>query len=161
MSGLRSARSWEQVEVTNLKSAVARTGLAYWDGLRRGRGFPARSDLSPRGAGGLLRHLVILAVIPDPPDYLLRIVGDEVATAYDAPLSHKHVSEIDAVLPGASGAVKEMLDDVCGTGRPRACRNWLATQTTGETFNLRETVFMPLGKRAPLVDHVLVVDAPV
>lgn len=157
----RSARDWEQVELTNLKSAVVRSGLAYWDGLRRGRGFPARSEVSPKGAGALLRHVVIVSVIAEPVDYLFRIVGDGVADAYNLALSNKRLSEVSVVRPETGDALREILEGVCGNGQPFACRNWLATKTTGETLNLRETAFMPLGKRAPVVDHVLVVDAPV
>lgn len=161
MSMDRPARDWEQVEVANLKSAVARTGFAYWNGLRRGRGFPARSDVSPRGAGALLRHIVIVSVIPEPLDYLFRIVGDGVADAYDLALSNKRLSEVSIARPETGEALREILQGVCGNGEPFACRNWLETHTTGETFALREAVFLPLGKRAPVVDHVLVVDAPV
>ena len=161
MTARRSARDWEPVEVTNLKSAVARNGFAYWEGLRRGRGFPARSDVSPRGAGALLRHIVIVSVIPEPPDYLFRIVGDGVADAYNLALSNKRLSEVAIARPETGEALKEILEGVCSRGQPSACRNWLKTQTTDENLALREAVFLPLGKRAPVVDHVLVVDAPV
>lgn len=161
MSAPRSARDWQQVEIADLKSQVARGGFAYWDGLRNGRPFPARSDVSPRGAGNLLRHVVMLAVIAQPLDYVFRIVGDEVAGAYNLALSNKRVSEVGAARPETGEALKEILQGVCGNGRPFACRNWLRTLTTGETLALREAVFLPLGKRAPTVDHILVVDAPV
>ena len=136
-------------------------GFAYWNGLRCGRLFPARSDISPRGAGNLLRHVVILSVTGPPRDYLFRIVGDEVEGAYNLALSNKRLSEVRAARPETGDALQEILQGVCGDGQPFACRNWLETQTTGETFALREAVFLPLGERAPVVDHVLVVDAPV
>ena len=155
------SRGWENIEIAALQSAVARNGFAYWDRLRAGRGFPARSEVSPRGAASLLRHVVILSVLADPADYLFRLVGDEVARAYHAVLNQKKVSEMDAVLPGASGPVKDILDAVRAKGKPAAYRNWFETKTTGETFNYREAVFMPLGTHATVVDHILVVDAPV
>lgn len=161
MTVTASSRGWESIEIAALKSAVARNGFAYWDRLRAGRGFPARSDVSARGAASLLRHVVILSVLAEPADYLFRLVGDEVTRAYDAVLNQKKVSEIDAVLPGAGGAVKGILDGVRAGGKPVAYRNWFETKTTGETFNYREAVFMPLGHHAPVVDHILVVDAPV
>jgi len=149
------------VEIATLRSQAVHAGFAYWNGLRHGRLFPARSDVSPRGAGNLLRHVVVLAVAVQPPDYLFRIVGDEVEGAYNLALSNKRLSEVSIARPETGEALREILEGVCGDGQPFACRNWLKTQTTGETFALREAVFLPLGEHAPVVDHVLVVDAPV
>ncbi len=161
MSAPRPARGWEKLEVQALKSGVVHAGYGYWDGLRQGRPFPARSEISPRGAGSLLRHIAVLAVIDEPADYLFRIVGEEVAGAYGQSFNNKRVSEIQQVRPQTGDALKEILDEVRNSGLPYAFRNWLKTETTAETFNLREAVFLPLGKRAPVVDHILVVDAPV
>jgi hypothetical protein len=160
VSAARAPRGWQRVEIATLKSQAVHAGFAYWDGLRQGRLFPARSDVSPRGAGNLLRHVVVLAVIAEPPDFLFRIVGDEVEGAYNLALSNKRLSEVGAARPATGEALREILEGVCADGQPFACRNWLRTQTTGETFATREAIFLPLGERAPAVDHVLVVDAP-
>jgi hypothetical protein len=51
---------------------------AYWDGKRRGRSMPSRTDIDPLELKPFLPQLVLLDVEGDPPRFRYRLVGTEV-----------------------------------------------------------------------------------
>ncbi len=60
----------DQIETPNLRRLYA-----YWDGLRRGREFPARRDLDPLDFPYALGHVVLLDVLYAPLRFRFRLHG--------------------------------------------------------------------------------------
>ncbi|HEY0283701.1 MAG TPA: PAS domain-containing protein, partial [Rhizomicrobium sp.] len=76
-------------------SPILKHGFAYWKDLRAGREFPARSDITPRGLGSLLRNALLLRVIDRGEDYEYRIVGDAHVLAHGVSVQGKLWSQVN------------------------------------------------------------------
>ena len=114
---------------SGLGRRVAAELRAYWEGLRRGRALPARSDVDPRGIERALEYAFILErVAPGMGRFRLAgmhlndLMGMEVRgmplTAFFAPPARKRIAEAtEAVFQGPSVA-ELVLSAESGIGKP-------------------------------------------
>lgn len=56
--------------------------LAYWEGLRRGREFPALADVDPAEIPDLWPFCLVIRVTGDPPSFEFQHVGSALAEGY-------------------------------------------------------------------------------
>ena len=67
---------------------------AHWDGLRRGRSYPARRDIDPVALRDYLGLLCIIAVRGDPVDFVYRLFGSTLAGYLDMDLTGKSIRDL-------------------------------------------------------------------
>ncbi|MDE2630897.1 MAG: PAS domain-containing protein [Alphaproteobacteria bacterium] len=131
-------------------------GAAYWRGLCRGRKFPSRAAVTPRGLAGLLRYTTLLRVIDGGKDYEYRIVGDAYVIAHGISFQGKRWSETGNLSPGYQTTIKSTYDRVVRKGEPVAMRGWIERGRETSELVYSEYLFLPLGDDDRTVDHILV-----
>ena len=145
-----------QIALSEIDSSILRQGVAYWRGLCGERKFPARTDVTPRGLGSLLRYTTLLRVIDGGRDYEYRIVGDAYVMAHGISFQGKRWSETDKLSPGYHAMIKSTYDSVVRKAEPVAMRGWIERSGTTAEHIYSEYVFLPLGTGGKTVDHILV-----
>lgn len=144
------------ITLGEIDSTFLLRGAAYWRGLCRGRKFPSRAAVTPRGLGGLLRYTTLLRVIDGGKDYEYRIVGDAYVIAHGVSFQGKRWSETDKLSPGYHTAIKSTYDRVVRKGEPLAMRGWIERGRETSELVYSEYLFLPLGDDDRAVDHILV-----
>lgn len=147
----------EQIPCDHLVSNEVCAGYAYWQCLRGARRFPARDEIRPRDIASILRHMVLTRVLDDGGDFLLKIVGDEVARAYRAPLINRRFSEIALDLPNTTARWSKLYRQVAETGEPLAVRVVVGQEAPEINFTQAETICLPFGPADDCVDHLVTV----
>jgi hypothetical protein len=147
-------RLTQSIALADIDSPILLEGIALWEGLRRGRNFPQRGDVLPRGLKSLLRNTALLRVIEGGVDYEYRIVGDAYVMAHGVSFQGRKWSDTAQFAPGYQAAIKPVYDEVVRTGEPIATRGWIERGSAAGEHVYCEYVFLPLG--AEIVDHILV-----
>lgn len=150
-----SETSIVRISFDELQFAEVRAGYEFWQELRGARRFPSRDDVQPRKVAGLLRHMMLVKVLDNAEDFLLKIVGDEVAWSYCAPLNNRLMSEVEAELPNTTRRYFEIYRHVARTGEPLAVRVAVGFETQETKFTQAETICLPLGPDDDCIDHLL------
>ena len=138
-----------------IDSPVLKQGLVYWQGLRAGRKFPLRGDITPRGLGGLLRNALLLRVIDSGRDYEYRIVGDAHVLAHGVSVQGKLWSQVNDAQSAHRQMNKVTYDRVVQSGEPVALHSWMERDSNRRQLIYREAVYLPLGADEETVDHIL------
>ena len=127
--------------------------LAYWQGLRRGRKLPARSDLDPTEIPAVLPGVILVEVLRDPLDFRHRLVGTDVDAIVHRNFRGLRFSEILHMRPG--NPIFAQFMHVAETGRPM----WAEVAYVGaDPFVQRvRHCLMPLGRDGETVDMVFTV----
>lgn len=71
--------------------------LRYWEKKRDGRPFPSRADIRLAEVPGLVGHLVIAGLVPEPTDFRFDFVGAAVRHWLQTDLSGKRMTEHPAM----------------------------------------------------------------
>ncbi|HEX7967848.1 MAG TPA: PAS domain-containing protein [Stellaceae bacterium] len=103
----------DQIETPNLRRLYA-----YWDGLRRGREFPARRDVDPLDFPYALGHIALLDVLYGPLRFRFRLHGTALVLRAGYDMTGKMADE----LPNLANRTKllERCRRVIETRRPVA-----------------------------------------
>jgi hypothetical protein len=94
----------DKIETPNLRQLYA-----YWDGLRRGREFPARRDIDPLDFRFVLGHVMLLDVLYQPLRFRFRLHGTVLALRAGYDMTGKMADD----LPNARN--RSMLIERCRT----------------------------------------------
>ena len=138
-----------------IESPIVRQGLDYWLRLRGERPYPARSDMVPRDLTALLRHIVLLKLVDGGADYEYRIVGDAHVISHGFNMQGLRVSDVDRFSPGYGPVLKSLYDRAVRRRDAYAFRGWMERGEEHKQYIYSESVFMPLGPDASMIDHVL------
>lgn len=134
-------------------------GTEYWKSLCRGRRFPAREDISPRGMAAFLRNIVLIKIINGGADYEYRIAGDAHVEAQGVPFKGVRLRQVEAVDPTYGRMTRATYEHVRTTAEPYALRGWVGKEFPKSRFSYYESIFLPLGPSDDVVDHLLVISA--
>jgi hypothetical protein len=93
----------------NIETPDLRRLYAYWEGLRRGREFPARRDIDPFDFRYALGHVMLLDVLYQPLRFRFRLHGTALALRAGYDMTGKMADE----LPNAKN--RAMLIERCRT----------------------------------------------
>lgn len=141
--------------VGEAESRTIKRAVAYWDDLRAGRRFPARSQVTLRGLGRLAKNAALVRVIDGGADYEFRFVGHEPTAAIGINLQGRRMSEPQVESVMSANFRRRLYDHVVRTAMP-----WLFKSRMVNHIGLRlpvcsETAFLPLGAEEHTVDHLL------
>jgi len=150
------ANPCSRVPLAEINHPILLQALAYWKRLSAGRKFPARSDVTPRSLGPLLRNTTLLRVVDGGKDYEYRIVGDAYVLAHGVSFQGKFWSEIGCLSPRFHRMIKPVYDSVVETGQPMATRGWIERGAATDEHIYCEYVYLPLGADGATVDHILI-----
>jgi len=142
--------------IDQVENEVLRAIVAYWSGLKRGRRFPARAAVTPRGLGKLIRHVTLLRVLDGGADYEYRIVGDVQVQAYGESFRNMKLSEVAKLHPKFAEGMKIFFDGARMGRDPFGYRGWIGRDMPDTRFSYHELVYLPLGDNDETVDHILV-----
>lgn len=150
---IRPESSIELVSPDSLDSKPVSLAVCYWENLRGGRNFPARTDITPRGMAPFLRNIVLIRVVDGGRDYEYRIVGDACVQAFGLNFRGARLTEVEAAEANYGLATRAAYEHVRTMGRPFALRGWVAPSIPS-FFSYHETAFLPFGDNGT-VDHIL------
>lgn len=139
---------------------VARA-IDYWIGLRGERRFPARDELTLRGMAAVLPYCVILSVIDAGADYEYRFVGEEQRQAFGVHFKGMRLTQIEAAAPQLGRLLRSAYESVRVSGEPFIVRGPVVPGSQDTNRLYHESVFLPLGASAAVVDHLLIVGVQV
>lgn len=140
-----------------IEDPLIRLGTEYWKSLCRGRRFPAREDLTPRGMAAFLRNIVLIKIIDDGKDYEYRIAGDAHVEAHGVSFSGVRLRQVEAANPVYGRMTRATYEHVRTTAEPYALRGWVGKEFPQSRFAYYESIFLPLGPSDDAVDHLLVI----
>lgn len=143
------------LSLDEIESPVLKGGVAYWRSLREGRRYPARSAVTPRGLGPLMRNTLLIGVLDGGADYRFRIVGDAPIAALGRNFQGVCLSEMDATGNMRGVTCRKLYAGVVESGEPAAIRGCMASNIR-QRFPIQcEGVFLPLGPDDGTVDFIL------
>ena len=145
----------EVVALEAIAQPVLLQGLAYWQSLRGTRAFPAREDIRLRELSSVLKHMVFVKVLDGADDFLLKVVGDEVARCYCAPLINRRMSEIAIDLPYSVTRWSALYRKVALSGEPLAVCVRVGGEKPELNFTHSATICLPFGATDDGVDHLV------
>lgn len=124
---------------------------AYWQGLRRGRAMPSRTDVDPMAIPRLLPYVIMYGVASDG-GYTVRLVGEEVVqfagrNAAGGPAGH-------TMPPQAARMLLDILNAVTGERTPKF-RAGKAHWQPDKHYRDFEACFLPLSPDDESVNFVL------
>lgn len=127
--------------------------LAYWQGLRRGRWLPARSDIDPAEIPKLLPGTILVDVLRQPLDFRYRLVGSEIDQISHRNFRGLRFSEILHMRRG--NRLWAQFEEVVETRKPL----WSEVPYVGADPFIRRIrhCLMPLGSDGETVDMIFVV----
>ncbi len=142
-------------------SHFVKLGVAYWRSLCGQRRFPARADMTLRGAAAILPYSVIVKVIDGGDDFEYRFVGEAQRQAFKASFKGLRVSQIEAAVPQLGSVLRAAYERVVVPGTPFIIRGRVDHALTDAQMLFHETAFLPLGASDAAVDHLLIVGVQV
>lgn len=155
VSPFPDATSYETVALEDVRTPILRRGIDYWLAKRGNRLFPSRDDIKPREISNILTNMVLARVIDGGADFELRIVGDEVARAYRAPLGNRRLSEIAADLPKTATTWDTIYRRVAVSRTPFVIRVRVGMEAPEINYVEAEVACLPLGRTDDAVDHLI------
>jgi hypothetical protein len=145
-----------RIAINEIESPLLVQAVAYWKRLAAGRVFPARSDVTPRSLGPLLRYTTLLRVVDGGSDYEYRIVGDAFVLAHGVSFQGRRWSEVGRLSPRFHRMIKPVYDSVVETREPLATRGWIERSAGTDEYIYCEYIYLPLGAAPSAVDHILI-----
>ena len=149
------ATSYQVVALDDVRTPILRQGIDYWQKIRGSRPFPSRDDLKPRDIPNILTHMVLARVIDGGADFELRIVGDEVARAYRAPINNRRLGEIMADLPKTAASWIELYRRVAVSRSPFSVHVRIGNDAPEVNYVDADIACLPLGRSDDAVDHLV------
>lgn len=144
----------DEIDPSEVQNEILRKALALWEGLKGGRLFPSRQQLSPRVLGPLLPHAILIKVLDGGAEFQVRIIGDAIAAIQNVPMQGLTTAEIDGLLPGYGTMVRGAYTRACAEKTPQAYRGRLLREADQRAFD-RELLLFPLGETDALVDYLI------
>jgi Uncharacterized protein conserved in bacteria len=147
-----------EYEIENLDDISAeplRQGLRYWQAARGARKFPARADIRPRDIVPILRYISLIRC--ERGDFVYRIVGDSVVSAFDLAMQNRKLSEMAGDEPAFGTIVRPLLERCVENGEPIALRGHTGKDLVRVNFTDYENLLLPLGPEDGKVDHIMAV----
>jgi hypothetical protein len=141
--------------IDEIENEIPQLGVAYWRSLRKGRKFPARADVTPRGLGTLLRNTLLIGVIDGGSDYTFRIVGDAVVVALGQNFQGRPLSELDRIGNMHGGICRRLYGGVVKRGEPQAICGCMGANLRMRIPIQCEGAFLPLGPDETAVNYIL------
>lgn len=133
-----------------LDDPVLRKLYDYWDGKRGDRPFPRRADIDPVDIPALLPHLILVDVVPEPPDFVFRVAGTLVTEATGMELTGKRLR----LLPlSPIGAIVAEFSRVIDSAEPRYSAGPLSNPL--DRYNRVERLLLPLARDSEKVEQIL------
>ena len=126
--------------------------LAYWQGLRRGRHLPARTDIDPAEIPKLLPGTILVDVLRDPLDFRYRLVGTAIVETYGEELTGRFVDEL--FTPARRALAMRHYALAFGSARPIAARNRYTNVRGAELIASR--ILLPLSEDGVNVSMLLI-----
>ena len=80
--------------LARIRSPKVAQVLQYWDGVRRGRMFPARADIDPIAVKTALPNVMITAISYQPFRVLYRLVGTEIVHWARSDFTNRYADEL-------------------------------------------------------------------
>jgi hypothetical protein len=80
--------------IEQIETPALRWLFTYWDGLRRGREFPARRDIDPLDFAYALGHVMLLDVLYDPLRFRFRLHGTDLVLRAGYDMTGKMADEL-------------------------------------------------------------------
>jgi hypothetical protein len=145
------------VPLDNAVNPHVRKAIAYWRSLCGQRRFPARADMTLRGLAPILPYAVIVGVVDGGADFEYRYVGEAQREAFKTSFKGLRVSQIEAAVPELGALLRGVYEQARATGEPFIARGRVDHEPENSKFLYHESVFLPLGASAAVVDHILVV----
>lgn len=139
----------------SLQDSRLREILAYWEGKRAGRPFPARADVSP---GDIVSHLPSLFLIDAVPpalaigDFRVRLMGTALNDLFERDFTGQSLASEMSEKTGA--AIGKLLGIVCQLHRPLRLYG-RSSFAQGQPVSQVEAVLMPLTRAGGSVDMVM------
>lgn len=132
----------------------------YWRLQCRGRPYPQRSDITPRGLKPLLRHAVLVAVLDGGADYEYRVIGDACVQAHGCNLQGLRWSELDICNSGYATEIRKIYDCAAQMGQPCAASCIIPrrffTAPYSDDFVHCTFLCLPLGQPDSGINYVLI-----
>jgi hypothetical protein len=141
--------------VDTAESSVICQGIAYWQSLKGGRRFPARSQVTLRGLRGLAKHSALVRVIEGGRDYEFRFVGDVPVSAVGWNFQGRRTSEPEVAAVMQANYRQRFYDEVVRTGEPRLFKCRMVEHCRLRLPMHSETAYFPLGDDDEVVDYLL------
>ncbi len=145
----------EIIPLDTVEQPVLQQGVAYWRMLRGTRAFPSRDEIRLRDLASLLKHMVLVKVLDGADDFFMKVVGDEVARCYRAPLINRRMSDIAADLPRSVARWSALYRKVALSGEPLAVCVTVGSEKPELNFTHSTTVCLPFGPSDDAVDHLV------
>jgi hypothetical protein len=139
-----------------MKHAASRELFAYWDGSRRGRLLPERSDIEPRRISRILGHIFILDADGG---YAFRLAGTRLCALFGREL--RGACFLDLWHPQS----REAIADLLATGRAEAIGTAASVRGSGTDGRevMLELVLLPLhhhGRVARVIGSLAPLNVP-
>jgi hypothetical protein len=142
-----------RVALDELESPLLREAVAMWDSKRGDRAYPRREDITPRDMSRYLRNVTLYRVIEGGKDFEYRVMGDAAVQAWGHNFVGCGTAELNALQNGMGDIIRRICSSVARRREPLALRGTMAK--AGYEHVGQETVFLPLGPDAMVIDHIL------
>jgi hypothetical protein len=138
-------------DASELSDPILRGFFAYWDRIRRGRGWPQRHDVDPLDiAPTILPHIVLIDSVPDLSNFRYRLVGTGIVERTGSELRGLLVTESAAE---AAEALRGAMTRVAGDGKPRHVAHGYTGPVDG--YRAVERVIAPLSRQGTGIDMLI------
>ena len=84
----------EEIPYFKCRTRVLEKVLAYWDGKRKGRRWPARPDIDPAEIKPLLPYIMLVDISRDPLRVRYRLVGTEIVRVSHFDFTGRYLDEL-------------------------------------------------------------------
>jgi hypothetical protein len=127
----------------------------FWDGLRRGRELPSRSDVDVFELKPWLGNLSMLSVIDGGADFYFRVHGSNLRELVDADLTGRYLGKLPYEWVGA------WMAEYTEVVRSRAPVFRSRSPSLIKTFIAIEKLMLPLSENGRDVDHIFYAVYPI
>jgi hypothetical protein len=141
----------EAVFTAELHDPDLRALYGYWDGLRRGRLMPRRSDIDPIEIPTLLPHTFMYNVLPDG-SFTIRLTGEEIRRLSDRNAPGQPAGS--TMTPRGAAMIVKILALVAEERRPKF-RAGRAYWQPDRLYSRFEACFLPLSSDGESVNVIL------
>jgi len=125
--------------------------LAYWEGKRRGRAMPSRSDIDPAELVGLLPNIMLVDVVDDERRFVYRLVGTGEVQLRGRDPTGKSVR--DGYFAATPEAAEHRYETVCKTRAPYYDEDSFQVL---DRYVSEANLFLPLSDDDKTVNKILV-----
>ncbi|WP_420405501.1 PAS domain-containing protein [Nisaea sp.] len=126
--------------------------LAYWEGLRDGRGLPLRAEFDPVDIPRLLPSIVFFEVVEGGRDFRFRVIGERVRSIFFENYTGRTLGSLGHV--EADGPLMRSFREAVANGAP--VRTPVEYVGPNRDVIKHDEVVLPFGNAQGVVTHLLV-----